>query len=209
MKSILYLTVLLSMLTKTQSYPAGAGHCSSGDAVKVGHGASGNNGAVTGKYMVQSNTTGAMDSSLPTELPTGIDHYISLSGVNGQTFKGFLFRLSETNGKDVSKSMKVTDASAPFSKKALPDCGRGNVGYTHNDNIKKSSVEVIINHDNPVDLLLEITVVEETVNWYYEAFKIKLTGNSATKSSASVLIDIRGFGLLLGLAITASAFLLQ
>jgi len=172
----LSLAILLSLLTRSLAYPNGAGHCEAGAAILAddgSHGEQGSGGVTAGGFMILSNAFGWITSDAT--LPTGVDHYISING----DFRGFLFRLSAPNGDDVSSSMKLTDAAAEFGKSSDSSCGAGNVGFTHKSASDKTTIDVIIRHDTPVDLLLEITVVKKNspteVNaWYYEAFNLKL-----------------------------------
>jgi len=191
MKVIQALIISGFLLGTCIAYPNMAGHCKSGsisDHAPSLHGAIGDGNLDNGNYFLNSNENGILDSAADASLSTGVDHYISLNGVDGATFRGFLFRLSGADGADATGLMTITDASSPDSLN-MNGCGSGSSGISHNNKSDKSTVDIIIRSDQPIDLVLEVTVVEknnsnEKNHWHYEKFDLKLEAQATVSPTA-------------------------
>lgn len=190
MQAIQLLIISACFLRSCIAYPTLAGHCKSGPISDYtsSHGSIGDGNLDNGNYFLSSNENGILDSGVDASLSIGVDHYISLNGMDGAKFRGFLFRLSGANGADATGLMTTTDASSPDSSN-MSNCGSGSSGISHNNRNDKSTIDIIIRSDQPIDLVLEVTVVEknnsnEKNHWHYEKFNLKLEAQATATPTA-------------------------
>jgi hypothetical protein len=162
------------------AYPWGAGHCSTGNlSNKSGgeHGNVGNGSLDNGNLVMKLDSTDIDAGASSTTITAGKTYSLTLSrkdGTNAQ-FKGFLFRLSDSSGGDVSGSFTITDSSR--SKIHTTGCGAKISAATHPSSSNKSSVSVNFKvegvHSN---LFLEVTVVKENDGgsnaWHYTSYNL-------------------------------------
>lgn len=191
MKASHPLIISAFLLGRCIAYPTQAGHCQSGPISQhtSSHGTDDRDRDLDkGNYFLNSNENGILVSGVESSLSTGVDHFISLNGEGSAKFRGFLFRLSGANGVDATGVMKITDASEPDSTD-MTGCGSGSSGISHNKSSDKSTIDVVIRSDQPIDLVLEVTVVVkngfgESNMWHYEKFDLKLEAPATASPTA-------------------------
>jgi len=188
---LLLLPILL--VTNIVGSPSGASHCSSGtsEMSNNSHGLNGSGSLSDGNYVVHLQTSTQQHTHLPpdttTTLATGVAHTISLNAGTATNFRGFLFRLSGKNGEVVKTSMTIADSSAIFGK-PLNICADNVAGITHDNNSDKTTIDVIIQYDEPIELLLEVTVVKANNPkgsnlWYHSSYDFNLEEDDTISST--------------------------
>ncbi len=171
MKLLLSL-ILVSLFSNSLGRSNGAPHCDpGGQSTGNGHGSKRSGRLVGGDYFLSSGGQ-ELSSGSDFSLTTGVDHTISLKA-GGDDFKGFLLRLSGTNGENAGGIMKIAPSSNSFGK-ASSFCGNEVSGVTHSSPLLKDSIDVIVRHNEAIDLKLEVTVVKEKAIWYFEEFSLKM-----------------------------------
>ncbi len=164
--------ILISLFSNVLGRSTGAPHCSAGgQETGNGHNTKRSGRLIGGDYFL-SNGEQELTSGSHFTLTTGVDHRISLKA-RGDDFKGFLFRLSGANGENAGGIMKIAPSSDSFGK-ASGICDDDVSGVTHSSSSLKDSIDVIISHDDPIDLKLEVTVVKQKTTWYFEEFSLKI-----------------------------------
>lgn len=171
------------------AYPVGAGTCGAGASIGSdsagNHGQTGTGALSGGNLSVKLN--GTLDTGSTAVYTIGADTTLELVDENssGSGFKGFLLRLSSTDGVDVTNKLIVIDSD---NSQILTSCASDVAGVTHTNRNGKVSISVIFSVDQPADLVLDVTVVKSNPpkdNWYYSQYLIK-TVNPPTSSPSSV-----------------------
>lgn len=187
------LLLLNQLLLEISSWPTGAGSCSSGTAVSSPHIIPGQGDLSLGDFSLKINGEETSAGST-TGLLTGRMYSAELvAGTN--PFKGFLFRLSGTDGTDYSDVVTVLneDTTQTFPNSEGAEC-EANVGaVSHTNNTEKTFVCVGLDfrdlelglEETTKDVTLEVTVVEENVvenssttgsnKWYYSSFDVRVS----------------------------------
>ena len=183
--SILLFVFFLSIIISVHAYSSGAGHCRTGKAISnFSHGRSGTT-LQDGNYNLYFNGN-IIDPTSTINLPTGIKHIITLKHDDGGSFRGFLFRLSGKGDEVVNSNMKqIMNVNTGFEEIAQNSwrCEHdANIaGITHQTSRTKSSVEITLNHNLPMNLQLEMTVVFQKTTWHYTSYDITLQESVTTE----------------------------
>ena len=183
--------IFLSLFSEQAvAYSSGAGTCGSGTAISGGHGSAGNAGSLlTGNNRLF--IDGApLDPGTSVVLTPGKDYTISLqsstANSNG-TFKGFFFRLSGKAGENVKSSIKLSPNYASIGHDNFRCASLPVGGITHNTRIEKEAVAVVVNSNDPIDMLLEVTVVKSKSipnAWHFDSYNIRF--EAVAKESAPI-----------------------
>jgi hypothetical protein len=191
------------------AFPMGAGHCDTGKAIANGaHGTSGSGSLANGNYELRILEEIASDAASSWSCPskkmkpnrkaslyTGTEYTITLSSKDaddGGYFKGFLIRLSGKQGEDHVKEALILGPESASVGQDHPLCipHPGVAGVTHVNPIDKTTVDVILSFNQPVEALLEVTVVRNNDPmgnnlWYYDSYDIVVSNSSSPSSSKS------------------------
>mmetsp|Transcript_15908 Transcript_15908/g.20195 ORF Transcript_15908/g.20195 Transcript_15908/m.20195 type:complete len:339 (+) Transcript_15908:110-1126(+) len=191
----LHLLLILALFTTTllhnaSAFPGAAGHCQTGDLSGKfsGHGESGGGPISNGSLRVKFGTT-TLQTWTTTKLVSDQTYTVTLDFTTSSTnffFRGFLFRLSGTNGENAEGSFSLSgDSNVQFKS-----CDAGISGVTHNSRADKRSISFDFEYTQSIDadLLLEVTVVRERAadNWFYSAFNLQIGDGGTTVTPAPV-----------------------
>jgi hypothetical protein len=199
------------------AFPFGAGHCDAGKAIANGaHGLNGSGSLANGNYELRivEESTATTSSSCPSKklkpkrsasLRTGTKYTVTLSATDaddGGYFRGFLIRLSGKNqdGEDavaVSKEALIVSPDFDGVGKDHTLCSSTVVGVTHVNASDKTSVDVILSFEQPIEALLEVTVVRNNRPmgsdlWYYDSFDIVVSDSSSSSKSSKSSKSCKG-----------------
>jgi len=186
------LLLLNQLLLEISSWPTGAGSCNSGTAVSSPHIIPGQGDLSLGDFSLKINGEETSTGSTTSLFHGRIYSAELVAGTN--PFKGFLFRLSGTDGTDYSDAVTVLndDTTQTFPNSEGAEC-EANVGAaSHTNNTEKTFVCVGLDFRDldlgleaaTKDVTLEVTVVEENAvennsttgsnKWYYSSFDVKV-----------------------------------
>ena len=157
------------------------------------HGLDGSGSLDDGNYsldlLADNGTSTSIVPSIETIITGSFDTILSLkSTVADRKFRGFLLRLSAKYDPslDVSSFLTVHSSSEAFAK-PLIICEPLVAGLTHKNPMDKNEIKVVLQHNENVELVLEVTVVEKNKPsgsnlWFYDRFEIQLQGAEANES---------------------------
>jgi hypothetical protein len=181
--------ILVYLTASIEAWPTGAGHCDSKvpTSFKSSHGSTGSGGLESGDVTLSSTSGTSTESSNLNELGTldvGTEYTLTIENAGGEPYKGFLVRVSDKSGADVSGLVRTKTDDAQI----LSLCESNVAGITHTDNDLKSGVSMTLQLNAPAQLLVEVTVVTaNNVNvtdaYYYSEYEFTVR-DSNPKSSA-------------------------
>jgi hypothetical protein len=189
------LLLLISFLVNVEvdAFSQGAGHCNEGDlgdgGPNSGHGTTGGGNISQGKLQVKFDSTVLTTFSAIT-LERNTEYTVTLdfndSANSNFFYRGFMFRLSEGTGADVSGTFSP---STNTNAKVHSLCAANLSGMTHTNNQDKTSVDFKFNYSGSASSLkLETTVVREraTDNWFFSQFTLNFDdGGTPSPTPAS------------------------
>lgn len=195
---IFVLTILHSLTNQihvADAFPGAAGHCDTGDlsGKGSGHGESGggplSNGQLQIKFdnqILRSWETLTLNANQ--EYDVTLDFSTSLPSF---FFRGFLFRVSGSNGEDTSGTFYV---GSDDNAQELSTCAADVSGMTHTNRDDKTSVSFKFQYTASAnaDLNLEVTVVRERAadNWFYTPYTIQI-GSGGTDTCTDPMFRFR------------------
>ena len=190
----------ISSIHQTAASPSGASHCATGTASMANnmHGLDGGGSLADGNYSLDLSIED--DDTTATPLSTSIDtlitgsgaHVLILKSTDTAKFRGFLFRLSAKNDQLVNaNSFLALHSSSTAFARTMSICDPLVGGLTHINNMDKDEIKITLQHNDNVDLILEVTVVEKNKPsgsnlWFYNRFDIQLRGDITEVPSMSV-----------------------
>jgi hypothetical protein len=173
---LLFIIHSVCQFNGVNAFPSGAGHCQEGDlAGKFSiHGDQGGGPISNGLISV---TIGAnsIKTWTPTKLEANKKYRVTLAR-NTFSFRGLLFRLSSTNGNNVSGTL--TPADDPNVRTLTSGCAFDVSAVTHTHNFDKTSVYFDFEYTAGTadNLLLEVTVMitKSPNNWFYSRYELTM-----------------------------------
>jgi hypothetical protein len=117
------------------------------------------------------------------EVPQGGSHELTLTNTDGVTeFKGFFFRLQNTNGVDTSNMLLETSHFARIN----PLCTQNVTGIEHTSNTLKTSITVTFSPRIVGEYILDLHVVATRENdWVYDQYSINVVSSNLTSTTIS------------------------
>ena len=177
------IVILVWCATGIEAWPSGFGHCDPKvpTSFKSLHGSNGSGGLESGDITLSSTTDGTSTETsnldeVTTTLDVGTVYTLTIESAGGEPYKGFLVRISDKSGADVSGGLVRTRTN---DAKFLSFCESNAVGITHTNYDLKSGVSMTLRSEVPVQLLLEVTVVTENNMhvkdaYYYSEYELTI-----------------------------------
>jgi len=185
--ALFYISIVILVwcgATGIEAWPSGFGHCDPKvpTSFKRLHGPNGSGGLQSGDITLSSTTdrtsteTSNLDEVVTTTLDVGTVYTLTIESAGGEPYKGFLVRISDISGADVSGGLVRTRTN---DAKFLSFCESNVVGITNTNYDLKSGVSMILRSKVPVQLLLEVTVVTENNihvkdAYYYSEYELTI-----------------------------------
>lgn len=187
---LLYLLLIDFVVFSTKAHPHRAGTCDAGNfGLDRFHG---------GKRQTLQNRNLSLKVNGETMYPNNSfevsqgSHNLTLTNTDGVTeFKGFFFRLQNTNGADTSNMLLETSHFARIN----PLCTQNATGIEHTSNSLKTSITVTFSPRLVGEYILDLHVVATRENdWVYDQYSITVVSSnlSSTVSPSDASLSQNG-----------------
>ena len=220
---LLFPVLLIALLPLAASRPQGAGGCQRNGF-----------GSVDGSHLTQAQiTTGKLEDFGLTvvvsettfdegetlvegstfELKAGVDYNVYLDSSNGESYKGFLFRLESQDGVDTTAALSTVtdDALAQVAQNVcVQNEDVGGVTHTNNDP-KMRSTAVMRMDEASSGMIFSVTAVihnhDDESDYYFTEYTLNAVGGTSGGGTSAAVTRACSIGWSLSALVVAACFL--